>query len=111
TDELDVRVLEQRDVVPQLAQLTGADPGEREGIEDEGDVPVSREVGEPHDLAVLVLEGEAGRERADLRRHGDQSCSRLPAALYRRPPLGVARRVPVQSRHALMVLVACSPAV
>src|SRR3954451_25454625 len=80
-DELDVRVLEQLDVVAELAQLAGADAREGEGVEDEGDVPLAREVAEPHDLAVLVLEGEVGRGRTDLERHGDQSGSSAAAPL------------------------------
>src|SRR3954470_2465975 len=61
--ELDVRVLAHADVVAQLAQPPGADAAERERIEDEDDIPLPREVPEPHDLPVLVLEREIRRRR------------------------------------------------
>src|SRR3954454_21176744 len=91
-DELDVRVLEHSDVVPELAQLSRADPGERERVADQGKVPLAGEVPEPQDLAVLVLQREIRRLHPDPERHENQ-CGRsgrsrnlglAPAALGRR---------------------------
>ncbi len=59
---------------------------------------------------MLVAQGEVGRGRADLERHAAQSLS-VAGKRQRRPPRGVASRVPVQSWEALIVLVACRPAV
>ena len=93
-------------LVAQLAQLTGAQAGEGERVEDQqhGRAP---QLGEGDDLLVLVGEAELGRVVADGEGHATDR--RLSAG--ERAAFGVTRRMPDQSLAAEMLLVCARPAV